>query len=101
MRLWFALALALAPAALAQSPSEAPGHELPSQTPTLTSQSTLVLVPALVRDKNKAGTLVFTLTVDDFVLTDDGIPQKLHLEQHTGPTPLALGVNTEGGATRA
>ena len=97
MRLWFAFALALVPAALAQSPSQAPAPPDESPTTTLTSQSTLVLVPALVRDENRGNNLVFTLNVDDFVLTDDGIPQKLHLEQDTGGEPLALVVDIEGG----
>jgi hypothetical protein len=94
LRLRFALALVVVPSALAQQPA-APSAD--SQTTTLSSQSTLVLVPALVRNKNKAGQLIFTLTADDFVLTDDGIPQKLHLEQDTGGEPLALVVDIEGG----
>src|SRR5258707_426969 len=67
------------------------------QTSLLSTRSTLVLAPALVR--TKAGDLVFTLTANDFVLTDDGIPQKLTLEQDTGGEPLALVVVIEiGGA---
>jgi len=64
-------------------------------TPTITTRSTLVLVPALVR--NKAGELVFTLKADDFALSDDGVPQKLTLEQDTDGLPLALVVDIEGG----
>jgi VWFA-related protein len=67
------------------------------QVSLLSTRSTLVLAPALVR--NKAGDLVFTLAANDFVLTDDGIPQKLTLEQDTGGEPLALVVVIEiGGA---
>jgi VWFA-related protein len=67
------------------------------QTSLLSTRSTLVLAPALVR--NKAGDLVFTLAANDFVLTDDGVPQKLTLEQDTGGEPLALVVVIEiGGA---
>ena len=67
------------------------------QAPTLSTHSTLVLVPALVR--NKAGELVYTLSAEDFTLTDDGVPQKLRLEQDTGGEPLALVVVVEiGGA---
>jgi hypothetical protein len=67
------------------------------QASLLSTRSTLVLAPALVR--NKAGDLVFTLAANDFVLTDDGIPQKLTLEQDTGGEPLALVVVIEiGGA---
>jgi VWFA-related protein len=53
----------------------------------------------LVRDK--AGKLVFTLTANDFVLTDDGIPQTLTLEQETGGEPLALVVVVETGGAGA
>ena len=68
-----------------------------SETSLLTSRSTLVLAPALVR--NHAGDLVFTLTANDFVLTDDGIPQRLTLEPDAGHEPLALVVVIEiGGA---
>ena len=81
-------------ATLAQSPDAAT-----SQAPTISSQSTLVLVPALVR--NKSGELMFTLKEDDFVLTDDGVPQKLHLEQDTGGEPLAMVVDIEGGGAGA
>ncbi len=63
----------------------------------LSTRSTLVLAPALVR--KKTGDLVFTLNAKDFVLTDDGIPQKLNLEQDTEGQPLALVVVVEiGGA---
>ena len=65
------------------------------QTSTLSARSTLVLVPALVR--NKAHELIFTLKADDFVLTDDGVSQKLRLEEDTGGEPLALVVVLEGG----
>jgi VWFA-related protein len=98
--LWLRAGLALVclPAALAQSPVPTPSQTAPasiSQTPTITSQSTLVLVPALVR--NKAGELIFTLKADDFALTDNGVPQKLTLEQDTDGEPLALVVDIEGG----
>ena len=99
MRLHVVLALgcftcAATPSTLSQTPAQPA-----SQTPTLSSQSTLVLVPALVR--NKAGQLIFSLKADDFVLTDDGIPQKLTLEQDTGGEPLALVVDIEGGGAGA
>ncbi len=61
--------------------------------------TTLVLVPALVR--TKSGELVFTLTADDFSLTDDDVPQKLSLEQDTDREPLALVVAVETGGAGA
>jgi len=70
-----------------------------AQASTLTARSTLVVVPALVR--NKARQLVFTLKADDFVLTDDGVAQKLTLEQDTSGEPLALVIDIEGGGASA
>jgi VWFA-related protein len=67
-----------------------------SPTPTLNANSSLVVVPTLVR--NHAGNLVFTLNASDFVLTDNGVPQKLTLEQGTGGEPLALVVLIQAGA---
>jgi VWFA-related protein len=93
MRSALVLALAVASNALAQGAARA--EAVPDTTTTLTSQSNLVLVPALVRDKK--GQLIFSLKADDFVLTDDGVPQKLHLEEDTGSEPLALIVCLEGG----
>jgi VWFA-related protein len=65
------------------------------QTQTLEARTTLVLVPALVTTKK--GEPVFTLTADDFVLTDDGVPQKLRLEEESGDQPLALVVLVQAG----
>jgi VWFA-related protein len=70
-----------------------------ASAPTITTQSTLVLVPALVHDKS--GQLVFNLKTEDFALTDDGVPQKLRLEKDAGGEPLALVVDVEGGGKAA
>jgi VWFA-related protein len=74
-----------------------------SQTPAspgLRTQSNVVLVPALVR--NSKGQLVFALTANDFRVTDDGIEQKLKLDEDTGGEPLALVVVVQcGGVGRA
>lgn len=77
---------------LAQTPAT------PSDQPfTLTARSTLVLVPTLV--KTKSGELVYTLTANDFTLTDDGVEQKLTLEADNGADPLALVIVAQIGAT--
>lgn len=70
------------------------------QGPVITTQTTNVLVPALVRDAQ--GKLVYTLEADDFVLTDDGVPQKLTLQHESGSEPLALVIVIEvgGGGAR-
>jgi VWFA-related protein len=70
-----------------------------SQSPAITVRSNLVLVPALV--KTKAGETVFSLTVDDFILTDNGIPQSLRLELDTDSQPLALAVIVQTGGLGA
>lgn len=69
------------------------------QATTLTVRSNLVLVPALV--KTKAGDLVFALTANDFVLTDDGVAQPLQLEEDTDSQPLALAVIVQTGGRGA
>src|ERR1700674_1047048 len=66
-----------------------------SQVPTFTTRSNLVLVPVLV--KNKAGKPVFSLTADDFILTDNGVPQPVRVEAHTGSQPLALAIIVQTG----
>ena len=72
----------------AQPPASAP-------EPSLRTQSTLVLVPALVR--NAAGTPVYTLKASDFRLTDDGVEQALTLDDNAGGEPLALVIAVETG----
>src|SRR3984957_19955297 len=66
---------------------------------TLSVRSTLVEVPALV--KTKAGEVVFELTADDFLLTDDGVPQHLTLDPDTDWQPLALAICVETGGAGA
>lgn len=88
----FACFAALAQYAFAQESGQ-------NTAPTISAQSTLVLVPALVHAKS--GQLVFNLKADDFTLTDNGVPQKLYLEQDPGGQPLALVVCIEGGGAAA
>ena len=85
MRLLGALVLGLTVAAAGQ---DAP-------TTTLQARSTLVLVPTTVR--TKAGAPVFTLEAKDFVVTDNGVPQKVRLEDDSDALPLALAVVVEAG----
>jgi VWFA-related protein len=88
----FVLLVALACALVAQA--QAPAASGPPSA-TLTSRTTLVLVPALVR--TKSGAPVFTLTAQDFVVTDDGIEQKVTIDEDTGSDPLALVIVVETG----
>jgi hypothetical protein len=67
--------------------------------PTFTASSALVEVPILV--KTKSGDVVFQLTADDFLLTDNGVPQHLTLDQDTDSQPLALAIVVETGGAGA
>ena len=78
------------PVPTAQSPTETD-----SPTASITVSSSLVVVPALVR--TKSGELVYTLKADDFILTDNGVEQKLRLEQDTGSEPLAMVIIAQTG----
>jgi VWFA-related protein len=83
------------------APAEAQSADPQSaaHTSSITVQSSLVLVPALV--KTKSGAIVFTLQASDFSLTDNGVPQKLTLEQGTDGQPLALVIAVETGGDAA
>jgi VWFA-related protein len=74
-------------------------NETPQLGERIRSRSNLVIVPALV--KTKAGEIVFSLTADDFILTDNGVPQSLQLEPDTDSQPLALAVIVETGGQGA
>jgi VWFA-related protein len=94
-RLTAAVALA-ALSHFAWAQTEAPAQQ---ETPSFRAESTLVLVPTLVKDKS--GKPVFTLKADDFTVTDNGAEQKITLEDDTDAQPLALVValETGGGGT--
>jgi len=92
-----ATCLAQAPAAASLSDPQTDAQNPP--TASITVRSSLVIVPALVR--TKSGQLVYTLQAKDFILTDDGIEQPLHLEQDTGDQPLALVIVVQTGGTGA
>jgi VWFA-related protein len=64
---------------------------------TLTVRSNLVVVPVLVTTKD--GHVVFELSAEDFVLTDNGVSQHLSLDQNTDSLPLALAVVVEVGGS--
>jgi hypothetical protein len=88
--------LLCASAASAQISEQSSGSP---QAPAITVRSNLVLVPALV--KTKTGETVFSLTADDFILTDNGVPQSLRLELDTDSQPLALAVIVQTGGLGA
>jgi len=70
-----------------------------SVPPALKARSNLVLVPVFVNTKD--GEVAFNLEADDFLLTDNGVPQRLSLEQDTDSQPLALAIVVETGGAGA
>jgi VWFA-related protein len=61
---------------------------------TLHTTTTLVVVPTLVQTSGEE--VAFSLTAEDFVLTDNGVPQKVTLEEET-KRPLSLVVLMQTG----
>ena len=104
-RLRFGLALGLALVARAQTvpPDAAPGAGAAptaqsagaQQAPTFRVNTSVVLVPTLVEQKN--GAVVYGLGADAFSLTDNGVPQKLHVDDDLDTTPVSLVVCVEKG----
>jgi VWFA-related protein len=94
-KLWPAMMLLGVSMATAQEPTP----QAPAPTADITARTTLVLVPTMVTTSK--GEPVFTLKVDDFVVTDDGVEQKLSLEEDTGGEPLAMVVVIETGSAGA
>ncbi len=64
---------------------------------TLHTTTTLVVVPTLVQTQGKE--LVYSLRADDFLLTDNGVPQKVTLEEEAKrPLSLVVLIQTGGDA---
>jgi VWFA-related protein len=89
--LWFSSQATNAQSSAQPSPS--------SQVPTLTTRSNLVLVPVLV--KSKSAKIIFSLTAEDFILTDNGVLQTVRVEEDALGQPLALAVIVETGGQGA
>jgi VWFA-related protein len=89
--------LQLATLFLALSASAQTPPSVPLNTPsTITSTSTLVIVPTLVR--STSGDLIYGLKPADFRLTDNGIEQKITIEE-VERQPLAVVVLMQTGGT--
>ncbi len=65
------------------------------EEPTFRTQSNVVLVPALVR--NKGGEIVYGLQAKDFVIDDDGVAQTVHLDEAAESEPVSLVVAVQCG----
>jgi VWFA-related protein len=66
-----------------------------AQEPTFSSQSNVVLVPALV--KGEDGRAVYGLEAKDFVIEDDGVEQKIKLDEAAEEEPVSVIVAIQCG----
>ena len=70
----------------------------PGESPSLRVTTTEVLVPTLV--EKKGGGILYGLKPDNFVLEDNGVPQKIRVQEEMDTAPVALVVAVEeGGAS--
>jgi VWFA-related protein len=88
-------------AAAQQLPPVEPAQPLPvahTDAPTLRLNANEVLVPTLV--EKRGGGIVYGLKPDDFVLEDNGVRQKIRVQEEMDTAPVALVVAVEqGGAS--
>jgi VWFA-related protein len=73
----------------------AAGATAADTTPTFRVNANVVLVPTLV--EQKSGEVMYGLGADAFSLTDNGVPQKLHVDDDLDVTPVSLVVCLEKG----
>ncbi|MGD0097643.1 MAG: VWA domain-containing protein [Terracidiphilus sp.] len=69
--------------------------DVPQATTTLHVRANEVLVPTLV--EKPGGGVVYGLKADDFVLEDNGVPQKIRVQEEMDTAPVALVVAVELG----
>jgi VWFA-related protein len=70
------------------------GHAFPQET-TLHSQTTVVLISALVKDPQ--GGIVYGLQAKDFIVEDDGIEQPMRLDEAAEGQPISLVIAIQRG----
>lgn len=101
---WFLLPLLafLRLASAQQLPPPEPPQVVPGSgdaAATLRVTTNEVLVPTLV--EKKGGGILYGLKQADFVLQDNGIPQKIRVQEEMDTTPVALVVAVEQGGVSA
>lgn len=85
-----------------QLPPAEPPKPLPhasNQTPTIRVTTNEVLVPTLVEKSD--GEVVYGLKQSDFVLEDNGVPQKIRVQEEMDTAPVALVIAVEQGGASA
>ncbi len=97
----FFLSLATASYAQASAAGNGAVNGLPAddEPPTLRVNTTVVLVPTLVEQKN--GQVIYGLAADAFSIRDNGVPQKIHVDDDLDMSPVSLVVCLQKGRTSA
>jgi VWFA-related protein len=95
------LATAILASAQQLPPAEppVPMPSVQSEAPTLRVNANEVLVPTLVEKRD--GGVVYGLKPDDFVLEDNGVPQKIRVQEEMDTAPVSLVVAVEEGGVSA
>lgn len=97
----FALCLCGSILSAQQLPPVQPAAPYPTptqSTETLRVTTNEVLVPTLVEKKN--GEIIYGLKQKDFILEDNGVPQKIQVQEEMDTAPVALVIAVqEGGAS--
>lgn len=78
-----------------EPPKPLPKPAAHSNEPTLRVNANEVLVPTLV--EKRGGGIVYGLKASDFVLEDNGVPQKIHVQEEMDTAPVALVIAVEQG----
>src|SRR5271168_3261446 len=74
------------------------GQDVPApDSPTLRVKSSIVLVPTLVEKKD--GSVLYGLSPKDFLVEDNGVPQKVHVDDDLDSQPVSIVVVVEKGGT--
>jgi VWFA-related protein len=81
-----------------EPPKPMPGSR--ADSPTIRVTTNEVLVPTLV-EKPHGGGIVYGLKQSDFVVEDNGVPQKIHVQEELDTAPVALVVAMEEGRAGA
>jgi VWFA-related protein len=81
----------------AEPPQPLPGSNPDQPTFRVTTQE--VLVPTLV--ESKGGGILYGLKPEDFILQDNGVPQKIRVQEEMDTAPVALVVAVEQGRMSA
>jgi len=82
-----------------EPPLPMPGANTHPAAPTLRITANEVLVPTLV--EKRGGGILYGLKPEDFVLEDNGVPQKIRVQEEMDTAPVSLVVAVEEGGVSA